>query len=145
MTIDQFNAFCGGLRHTSHVVQWGGADVWKVAGKVFAIGRSIAPEPLTVSFKCSPLTFEIFKDSPGVRPAPYLASRGMIWLQRTSADTISDQDLMDHIRESHRLVALCLPKKRQAELGLSDSALAAQSPRQRTTSSKQRSTPRGLS
>ncbi len=34
----QFNAFCKTLPATTHVVQWGGASVWKVGGKVFAIG-----------------------------------------------------------------------------------------------------------
>ena len=38
MTLDEYNAFCGSLPSTTHVVQWGGADVWKVGGKVFAIG-----------------------------------------------------------------------------------------------------------
>lgn len=143
--IEHFNAFCGSLPHTTHVVQWGGAHVWKVGGKVFAIGGWNAAEGFCVSFKCSPLTFEVLKDGPGVRPAPYLASRGMTWLQRTGGGAITDKALKEHIRESHRLVALGLPKKLQAELGLSDSALAAQSPRQRTTSSKQRSSPRGSS
>ncbi|MFA9387579.1 MAG: MmcQ/YjbR family DNA-binding protein, partial [Methyloceanibacter sp.] len=38
MTPVEFNRFCGSFAHTSHVVQWGNADVWKVAGKVFAVG-----------------------------------------------------------------------------------------------------------
>ena len=33
MTYEEFNAFCGSLPATTHVVQWGGADVWKVGGK----------------------------------------------------------------------------------------------------------------
>ena len=35
---DAFNALCASLPATTHVVQWGGSDVWKVGGKVFAIG-----------------------------------------------------------------------------------------------------------
>ena len=38
MTHDEFNAFCASLPAVTHVVQWGGSDVWKVGGKVFAIG-----------------------------------------------------------------------------------------------------------
>ena len=38
MTYEEFNLFCRSLPATSHVVQWGGAHVWKVGGKVFAIG-----------------------------------------------------------------------------------------------------------
>ena len=37
MTLDEYNGFCASLAATTHVVQWGGAHVWKVGGKVFAI------------------------------------------------------------------------------------------------------------
>ena len=81
MTIDDYNAFCSRLPHTTYVVQWGGAHVWKVAGKVFAIGGwNGGEEGLYVTFKCTPLAFEVLKDMPGLRPAPYLASRGLIWI-----------------------------------------------------------------
>src|SRR3546814_12828317 len=39
MNAEAFNAYCASLPATTHVVQWGGADVWKVGGKVFALGR----------------------------------------------------------------------------------------------------------
>ena len=39
MDYDQFNAFCRALPATAYVVQWRGSHVWKVGGKVFAIGR----------------------------------------------------------------------------------------------------------
>ena len=42
MTLAEYNAFCAALPATSHVVQWGGTDVWKVGGKVFALGRDDA-------------------------------------------------------------------------------------------------------
>ena len=42
MTLEEYNDFCQSLPHAAHVVQWGGAHVWKVGGlekgKVFAIG-----------------------------------------------------------------------------------------------------------
>ena len=38
MNYEEFNHFCGSFAGTSHVVQWGNSDVWKVGGKVFAIG-----------------------------------------------------------------------------------------------------------
>jgi predicted DNA-binding protein (MmcQ/YjbR family) len=128
MSPASFDTFCNSLSHTHKVVQWGGAHVWKVAGKVFAIGW---PEPgqLHVTFKCSPLAFEILKSQPGVRPAPYLASRGMSWIQRTTAQSMNDAALKDYIRESYRLVALGLPKKKQAELGL-DTTPAKRRPKQ---------------
>jgi hypothetical protein len=30
MTLDEYNSFCGSLPFATHVVQWGGAHVWKV-------------------------------------------------------------------------------------------------------------------
>lgn len=118
MKTADYNDFCASLKATSHVVQWGGAHVWKVAGKVFAIGSSEAGDQLAVTFKCSEMAFELLKDAPGLRPAPYLASRGMSWIQRQTATSMSDADLWDYIRESHRLVAAKLPKRIRAEFGL---------------------------
>lgn len=121
MTLDEYNVFCASLAHTSHVVQWGDAHVWKVGGpkgKVFAIG-GCSEEPLPyITFKCSPMSFEMLKEEPGLRPAPYLASRGMLWIQRHSDESMNDSALKDYLRESHRLASLNLPKSLQKTLGL---------------------------
>jgi predicted DNA-binding protein (MmcQ/YjbR family) len=116
--LEAYNSFCVSLPHATHVVQWGGAHVWKVGGKVFAIAGWSDGEVLAVTFKCSPLSFDLLKGQKGLRPAPYLASRGMSWIQRTSAASMDDKALKDYLRESHRLAALNLPKKIQQELGL---------------------------
>ena len=121
MTLDDYNQFCGSLPHTTHVVQWGGAHVWKIGGKVFAIaGWSDESEPLAVTFKCSKIAFEAMKMEAGVRPAPYLAARGMTWLQRTHEATISDEELKEFVASSYALVGAGLAKKKQKELGLLD-------------------------
>ncbi len=117
MTYEDFNHFCAALRATSHIVQWGGSQVWKVGGKVFAIGGWDESLP-AFTFKVSPLSFEILKALPGLRPAPYLASRGMSWIQHYAEPGLSDDDLKTYIRESHRLVALGLSRRKQRELGL---------------------------
>lgn len=120
MTYDELNAFCAALPATTHVVQWGGSDVWKVGGKVFAIaGRGDGDGP-RVSFKVSPVAFEMLRDQPGLRPAPYLASRGMSWIQHHAAPGLADADLRAYLRESHRLVAQGLTKKARAALGLDE-------------------------
>jgi predicted DNA-binding protein (MmcQ/YjbR family) len=101
------------------VVQWGGSDVWKVGGKVFAVGGWDDDEP-AFTFKTEGIdSFEILRELPGVRPAPYFASRGMKWIQHYAAPGLSDNLLKHHIRESHRIVSLGLTKKSQRELGLS--------------------------
>lgn len=120
MTLEEYNQFCGSLAHTNHVVQWGGAHVWKVGGKkMFAIaGWQDAGDDPFVTFKVSDNDYQILKDIDGCRPAPYLASRGMKWIQRTSKQVISDTELEEYIKESYRLVSLNLTKKLQKELGL---------------------------
>jgi predicted DNA-binding protein (MmcQ/YjbR family) len=118
MTRDDYNRFCASLPSTTHVVQWGGADVWKVGGKVFAIGGWDDGGRLFVTFKCSEVAFDILRDQPGLRPAPYLASRGMKWIQRQTGESMDDTALKDYLRESHRLIAVKLPKKIRSELGL---------------------------
>lgn len=122
MNYDAFNAFCGALPATSHVVQWGGAQVWKVGGKVFAIGGWNKDENTPAyTFKVSPMAYELLQSEPGLRPAPYLASRGMKWIQHYTTLGLNDDALQDYIRESHRIVSLGLTKKKQRELGLNQS------------------------
>lgn len=117
MRAAEFNRFCRSLPHTHHVVQWGGAQVWKIGPKVFAIGW-FEGASAAISFKVSDMSFDVLKDWPGCQPAPYLATRGMKWIQRTGRQGMSDAALKDYLRESYRLVSLGLPKKVQKALGL---------------------------
>jgi predicted DNA-binding protein (MmcQ/YjbR family) len=117
MTCDEFNDFCRTLTATTYVVQWGGAHVWKVGDKVFAIGGSDEGED-RFTFKVSDIAYEILKDQPGLRPAPYLASRGLKWIQHFATPGLSDDELKDYIRQSHLMVSQGLSKKKRIELGL---------------------------
>lgn len=126
MNYKDYNKFCRSLPATTHVVQWGGAQVWKVGGKVFAIGGWEGRKYPGITFKVSPIAFEMLRHQPGLRPAPYLASRGMKWIQHYAKPGLPVRDLKAYLRESHRLVSLGLSRKRQKELGLDQprSALA---------------------
>ena len=127
MTRDEFNTYCATFPATSHVVQWGNADVWKVADKVFAIfGWADGRDAFT--FKVTPLVFEVLGDQPGIRPAPYLASRGMKWLQQHDTPGLSDPELKEHIARSYQLVADGLSKKKRRALGIPIQGEDAQSP-----------------
>lgn len=98
-------------------MQWGNSDVWKVGSKLFAVaGWAEGRDAFT--FKATELGFEVLSDSPGCRPAPYLASRGMKWIQQFEKPGLSDESLRDHIRASYDLIAAALPRKKRAELGL---------------------------
>jgi len=117
MTRAEFNAFCAGLPAASHAVQWGKSDVWKVGGKVFAVcGWSDGDAAFT--FKAGEIAFEVLKDEPGIRPAPYLASRGMKWLQVHEPRGMTDATLKEHLQASYDMAVARLTKKARAELGL---------------------------
>jgi len=117
LTRDAFNAYCAALPATTHVVQWGNADVWKVGGKVFAIaGWNNGKDAYT--FKASEMAYEILQDQPGIRPAPYLASRGMKWLQVHDDPGLGDESLKQHLAASYDMVVAKLTKKKRADLGL---------------------------
>ncbi|AXI45363.1 hypothetical protein C1J03_04505 [Sulfitobacter sp. SK012] len=117
MTRDEFNSFCASLPTTTHVVQWGNSDVWKVGGKVFAI-TSVRGGADTYTFKASEMAFEILSDAPGIMPAPYLASRGLKWLCCFGEPGLSDDSLRDHVCASYDMVVAKLTRKKRAELGL---------------------------
>ena len=118
MTRDEYNAFCGSLPATTHVVQWRGSHVWKVGGKVFVIGGWDDEGEPRFTFKVSEVAYEMLRDQPGLRPAPYLASRGMKWIQHFAGPGLSDDELKDYFRQSHFIVSRGLSKKKQKELGL---------------------------
>ena len=59
---------------------------------------------------------------PDLGYSPYLASRGMKWIQHYGEPGLTDEELRDYLRESHRIVSLGLPKKTQRALGLNQPA-----------------------
>ena len=117
MTRAEFNAFCANIGPTTHVVQWGNSDVWKIGGKLFAVG-GWAEGRDAFTFKVSDIAFEILPDMPGVRPAPYLASRGMKWVQDYGEPGLGDEELRKHLTYSYDMIVAGLTKKKRAELGL---------------------------
>lgn len=120
MRLDEFNDFCGSLVATTHVVQWGDAHVWKIGGKVFAIAGWDDGEMTGVTFKTSPTEYDFLVQQAGLRPAPYLASRGFTWIQHYAPPDLDDDELKEHLEDSYRMVAEGLTKKKRSELGLGD-------------------------
>ena len=118
MEPSEFNSFCGALMAANYVNQWKGAHVWKVGGKVFAIGRRNRGRHSGITVKVSPIACEVLKNTLGFRPAPYFASRGMTWVQYYLPSSLLDRDIKLYMKESHRLVSLGLTKKKQNSLGL---------------------------
>ncbi|MBS0332261.1 MAG: MmcQ/YjbR family DNA-binding protein [Proteobacteria bacterium] len=111
MTREEIETFAMGLPAVTKVVQWGGSDVYKVGGKVFAIcGLSGG-----ISFKVTEIGFVVLtEDGPG-RQAPYCA-KGQ-WVN-VEFDAAPAEDLRDWLRTAHSLIATKLTKRLRAELGL---------------------------
>ncbi|EEX94830.1 hypothetical protein VIOR3934_05454 [Vibrio orientalis CIP 102891 = ATCC 33934] len=120
MTHDQFNLFCDSLAATTYVMQWGNSHVWKVGGKVFAIGTTQEGGKEAYTFKTSDRNYDFLKDNDGYRPAPYFATRGMKWIQQIATEGELIDELQYYLAESHRIVALGLSKRKRAELGLEE-------------------------
>ncbi|MFW1470954.1 MmcQ/YjbR family DNA-binding protein [Vibrio parahaemolyticus] len=118
MNYDEFNAFCGSFPATSHVVQWGNSDVWKVGDKVFAIGGWSTEGKSAFTFKVSDLNFDFLSNCDGYRPASYFANRGMKWIQQIDTKGHLDDELRYYLSESYKIVASGLSKKKQIELGV---------------------------
>lgn len=111
MTREEVEAVALALPATTRIVQWGGADVYKVGGKVFAIcGLSGG-----LSFKVSPIGFEVLTaDGPG-RQAPYLAKGHWV---NVPLEDLEPGDAAGWIATAHSLIAAKLTRKARAELGL---------------------------
>jgi predicted DNA-binding protein (MmcQ/YjbR family) len=116
MTRLQLNAFCRAFPGAHHVVQWGGCDVWKVGPKIFAVGGWDVGDYPAVTFKVTGLGWQLLHAAPGCRPAPYLASRGLRWIQVYAKPGLKKAQLEHCVAESYALVVSGLPAKTRATL-----------------------------
>ena len=110
MTRQELEAFAMGLPAVTKVVQWGGSDVFKVGGKVFAISGDES-----VSFKVTEIGFMALTETGVGRQAPYCAKGQWIAVDIAS---VLDTDLQAWITTAHSLIAAKLTRKLRAELGL---------------------------
>ena len=118
MTPKAFEAACMALPGASLSVQWGGAHVFKVGGKMFAvIGLNHGEDgPPAYSFKASEMAFELLIEHGLGRPAPYLQRAK--WVRLAGPDALSDADLKAYLVQAHALIASRLTRAQKRELGL---------------------------
>lgn len=115
-----FNTFCGALPATTFVEQWGGAQVWKVGGKMFAVAWFEAGREPEITFKVSEVGWEVLREAPGCRPAPYMASRGLKWIQSHASPGLTKAELKAYLRASYGMIVSALSLKVRRELGLEE-------------------------
>jgi predicted DNA-binding protein (MmcQ/YjbR family) len=109
MTREEIEACALALPATTKVVQWGGSDVYKVGGKVFAIcGEGL-------SFKVTEIAFEVLTSDGFGRQAPYCAKGQWVNIH---LDKLEAEDAQGWLATAHSLIAGKLTRKARAELGL---------------------------
>jgi len=99
------------LPAATHVVQWGGADVYKVGGKVFAV----CGFDNGVAFKVTEIGFMVLTDDGPGRQAPYFAKGHWVVVDLEELDA---GDLAGWLATAHSLVAAKLTRAVRAELGV---------------------------
>ena len=93
--------------------------MWKVGGKVFAIGNVGKNNQPTYTFKMSEQNFVFLTKHPGYQPAPYFASRGMKWIQQVDSTKDTFEALTYYLTQSHQIVSSGLTKIKQQQLNMS--------------------------
>lgn len=87
-------------------------DAYKVGGKMFAIVGGMGG----LSFKVSDIAYEVLTETGRAAPAPYLARAR--WVHLADPADWPDEELAEHLRTAHALIAAKLTKKARAQLGL---------------------------
>ena len=112
MTRAEVEAIALALPAAQKVIQWGGSEVYKVGGKVFAICGLRGG----LSFKVSEIGFMALTDEGGPgRQAPYLAKGSWVIVD---LDDAGADEARGWVAASHELIAAKLTRKARAELGL---------------------------
>lgn len=101
---------CLDLPGAECMVQWGGDEVYKIGGKMFAATDAASTQ---VSFKCSDEAFHLLTESGAASPAPYLARAK--WVEVAPGDMGPDE-LRQRVRQAYSIVRSGLTKKLQAGL-----------------------------
>jgi predicted DNA-binding protein (MmcQ/YjbR family) len=121
LTRKAYNQVCSRLAGATFVEQWGGAQVWKVGGKVFAIAWFEKGHEPGITFKVSDIGWEVLREAEGCKPAPYMASRGLKWIQSYAQPGLSNAELKGYLEASYRMVREALPRRVQALLASGES------------------------
>lgn len=112
MTPEAFDAAALALPAATHVVQWGGADVFKVGGKIFAI-RGLTSG---FSLKVSDIAYAVMTETGMARPAPYLARAKWVAFDDLAAQDA--EEVAGWLADAHAIVSRKLTRAVRRELGL---------------------------
>ena len=112
MTPAAFEAAALSLPAATKVVQWGGSDVFKVGGKIFAV-RGLGG---AFSLKVSDIAYAALTETGAAHPAPYLARAK--WVAFDDWEGLNAAEVSDWLTTAHALVAAKLTRAQRRALGL---------------------------
>lgn len=112
MTREEVEACAMALPHATRVVQWGGSDVYKVGGKVFAVCGLAGG----LAFKVTEIGFLVLTEDGGPgRQAPYFAKGGWVLVD---LEDLEPEDAAGWLATAHSLICAKLTRAVRAELGV---------------------------
>jgi predicted DNA-binding protein (MmcQ/YjbR family) len=114
----EIEKFCLALPAATLSVQWGGARVYKIGGKMFAMLGPKSDRPHHLFFKAGETSFHILTQLRHIVPAPYLARAHWVYLERL--DALETKELKVYLGRAHALAAAGLSKKKRAALGIAE-------------------------
>jgi predicted DNA-binding protein (MmcQ/YjbR family) len=114
MNIETLREFCRAFPAATEDIKWGNDLCFSVAGKMFCVAG--LEGPLTVSFKVRDEEFDELANSPGMRPASYVARYK--WVLVEEVNRLSRKEWEHYLRQSYDLVRAKLPKKVARQHGL---------------------------
>ena len=113
MNLDWIRSHCLSLPHTTENVAWEEHLVFKIGGKMYAVG-SLNPAHDALSLKADPEEFDALVELPDVIPAPHMGRNK--WIQVRDLDGTSRAEVKRLLTKSYEIIKAKLPKKTQAEL-----------------------------
>lgn len=112
MTGPEFDGACRALVGVTMDVQWGEDHVYKIGGRMFAVGGPHGH----CAIKVSDIAFEALVEAGIARPAPYLARAK--WLRFDDLAAVDADEMTAWLANAHVLVAAKLTRTARRELGL---------------------------
>ncbi len=114
MNIEALRDFCRSLPAVTEDIKWDNDLCFSGAGKLFCVAA--LDGPLTIAFKVRDDEFDELSETPGIRPAPYMARYK--WVLVEEIDKLSRQQWDHYLQQSYHLIKAKLPKKVARQYGL---------------------------
>jgi predicted DNA-binding protein (MmcQ/YjbR family) len=107
MSHSELEKLCLSLKGTTIDIKWGNDLCFLVGGKMFCV-TSLEP-PMKVSIKVPSEEFDELIERGGIIPAPYMARKKWIFIEKSSA--LTQKEWKHYVQQSYDLVFAKLTKK----------------------------------